>query len=839
MVQRHRQHHPQCARDIASLPLAFGQPHSALERDRWSGLGIAHYDVYVSVDGGALSLWKGDTTATSGQYPVAIGHTYGFAARAVSVVGIQGPVPTSPQASTSVTPTVIHVTTVRGTQVSGSSTPTFSGTFTKPGGATVSGDISCAKVTTATAAIDAALAVGTYTIKASTCTGLVANTGDYTFSYSAKATGFTVTKPVIPAPSVTSLTPTSGSTTGDTKVTIKGSHLTGTSKVQFGTSTATGVKVTSPTKVTATAPAHAAGSVAVTVVTTHGTGTKASAFTFVVPAPTISSLTPTSGSTTGGTKVTIKGSHLTGTSKVQFGTSTATGVKVTSPTKVTATAPAHAAGSVAVTVVTTHGTGTKASAFTFVVPAPTISSLTPTSGSTTGGTKVTIKGSHLTGTSKVQFGTSTATGVKVTSPTKVTATAPAHAAGSVAVTVVTTHGTGTKASAFTFVVPAPTISSLTPTSGSTTGGTKVTIDGSHLTGTTSVLFGTTAATQYTEVSASQLTVTSPPHGAAAVTVAVTTTHGKGQKATAFTFVTPPPPPPPPPPAKTAGYDMVGSDGGVFVFSPPGTTGGFFGSLPGLTPPVRVNNIVGMVPTASDQGYFLVGSDGGVFAFGNAPFLGSLPGLRVTPTQPITGLVPTGTDGGYFLVGKDGGVFAFGNATFAGSLPGIGVHRTDIIGIAATPSGSGYWLVAADGTVYGFGASQTLGSATGTSSPVTAIAGTPDGGGYWIVTANGSVHAFGDAQSYGTLPALGVSPALPVIGIVHTADTHGYWLIGKDGGIFALATPGSWGPCPAWASTSATWWGRCRLRVELGRRSGDGGRGTGECAQLGGTELRRR
>jgi hypothetical protein len=255
------------------------------------------------------------------------------------------------------------------------------------------------------------------------------------------------------------------------------------------------------------------------------------------------------------------------------------------------------------------------------------------------------------------------------------------------------------------------------------------------------------------------------------------------------------PKPPPPPAKTAGYDMVGSDGGVFVFSPPGTTGGFFGSLPGLTPPVHVNNIVGMVPTASDQGYFLVGSDGGVFAFGNAPFLGSLPGLHVTPSQPITGLVPTGTDGGYFLVGKDGGVFAFGNATFAGSLPQIGVHRSDIIGIAATPSGSGYWLVAADGTVYGFGASQTLGSATGSASPVTAIAGTPDGGGYWIVTANGTVHAFGDAQNFGTLPALGVTPALAVIGIVHTADTKGYWLIGSDGGIFAFGDAGFVGSLP--------------------------------------------
>jgi hypothetical protein len=231
----------------------------------------------------------------------------------------------------------------------------------------------------------------------------------------------------------------------------------------------------------------------------------------------------------------------------------------------------------------------------------------------------------------------------------------------------------------------------------------------------------------------------------------------------------------------SGYDLVGRDGGVFVFSPPGICGGFYGSLPADA--VHVDDVVGMVSTNDNQGYFLVGSDGGVFSFGNAPFLGSLPGLGVTPGKPITGIVPTGTDGGYFLVGSDGGVFSFGTAPFLGSLPGEGIDVDNVIGIASTPSGNGYWLVSATGTVYAFGAAHQLGSATGTSSPVSAIAGTPDGGGYWIVTQNGSVHAFGDARNFGTLPSSGVSPAMPIIGIVRTAATAGYWLIGADGGVF--------------------------------------------------------
>jgi hypothetical protein len=231
----------------------------------------------------------------------------------------------------------------------------------------------------------------------------------------------------------------------------------------------------------------------------------------------------------------------------------------------------------------------------------------------------------------------------------------------------------------------------------------------------------------------------------------------------------------------SGYDMVGSDGGVFVF-PEGQSGGFYGSLPGLG--VHVDDIAGMVPSSDDKGYFLVGQDGGVFSFGDAPFLGSLPGLHVS-VHDIKGIVPTADNHGYFLVGSDGGVFTFGDAPFLGSLPGRGIHVDDVIGIAATPSDQGYWVVEADGTVYAFGSATAWGSALGTNSPVAGITSTSDGGGYWIVTQNGGVYPFGDAGNYGSLPKLGVTPARPVIGLVPTADDQGYWLIGSDGGIFAF------------------------------------------------------
>jgi hypothetical protein len=245
------------------------------------------------------------------------------------------------------------------------------------------------------------------------------------------------------------------------------------------------------------------------------------------------------------------------------------------------------------------------------------------------------------------------------------------------------------------------------------------------------------------------------------------------------------------PGVTSGYDMVGSDGGVFVF-PTGQSGGYYGSLPGDN--VHVSNIVGMVPTPSDTGYFLVGSDGGVFSFGNAPFLGSLPGDNVS-VNDIRGIVPTSDNGGYFLVGSDGGVFTFGDAPFLGSLPGSGVHINNVIGIAATPSDQGYWLVTSTGHVYSYGNAANYGSVTGSSSPVSGIDSTPDGGGYWVVAQNGGVYTFGDAGYFGSLPQSGVTPAKPVIGLVPTADQQGYWLIGSDGGIFAYGDASFQGSLP--------------------------------------------
>jgi kumamolisin len=310
-------------------------------------------------------------------------------------------------------------------------------------------------------------------------------------------------------------------------------------------------------------------------------------------------------------------------------------------------------------------------------------------------------------------------------------------------------------------------------------GAEVTISGLGLE-KAAISFGGRAASVIS-ASATSATVFVPA-GSGTVSVSATSPLGAGTSSRGFTF-TPSSAAPPSTLAGAAqsGYDLVGQDGGVFVF-PTNQSGGFFGSLPGLG--VHVRNIAGMVPSPDDNGYFLVGRDGGVFSFGDAPFLGSLPGIHVA-VNDIKGIVPTRDNRGYFLVGRDGGVFSFGDAPFLGSLPGEGIRINNVVGIAATPSDLGYWVVAANGSAYAFGNATNFGSTPSTGSTVSAIASTPDGGGYWIVTQDGSVYDFGDAGSFGSLTSIGVNPTSPVIGLVPTADDQGYWLIGSDGGIFAF------------------------------------------------------
>src|SRR5207249_9868047 len=184
----------------------------------------------------------------------------------------------------------------------------------------------------------------------------------------------------VAAPTVTGVTPTSGPTAGGTSVTIAGTGFQAGATVSFGGSALT-VSTISATSITGTTAAHAAGAVNVTVTNVDTqSGTCSGCFTYVAPAPTVTSVTPTSGPTAGGPSVTVAGTGFQTGATVSFGGSALT-VSTISATSITGTTTPHAAGAVNV-VVTNPDTqsGTCSGCYTYVAPAPTVTSVTPNSG---------------------------------------------------------------------------------------------------------------------------------------------------------------------------------------------------------------------------------------------------------------------------------------------------------------------------------------------------------------------------------------------------------------------------------------------------------------------------
>ena len=152
-----------------------------------------------------------------------------------------------------------------------------------------------------------------------------------------------------------------------------------------------------------------------------------------------------------------------------------------------------------------------------------------------GSTAFTITGTNLTGVTSVKVNGVAATNLVVVSPTSITAQTPAGKAGAKSVAVTTAGGTATKAKAFTYVVPVPTITSIAPTSGTTLGGTAFTITGTNLTGATRVKVNGVAATNVVVVSATSITAKTPKGTAGAKSVTVTTAGGTATKAGGFTY----------------------------------------------------------------------------------------------------------------------------------------------------------------------------------------------------------------------------------------------------------------------------------------------------------------
>ena len=266
---------------------------------------------------------------------------------------------------------------------------------------------------------------------------------------------------------------------------------------------------------------------------------------FTVPAvptnPTVTSLSPTSGPTAGGTVITINGTNFASGATVRVGGALASGVTVLSASQIRATTPAGAAGAQAVQVTNASGaSATLAGAFTYATASsPTLTAVTPTSGPTAGGTTITLTGTNFVAGATVRVGGTAATNVAFVSATQLTARTPAGTAGARDVQVTNPSGqSATRTGGFTYTAAAqaPTLTAVSPTSGPTAGGTTITLTGTNFVSGATVRVGGTAATNVAFVSATSLTARTPAGTAGARDVQVTNPNGQSAtRSGAFTY----------------------------------------------------------------------------------------------------------------------------------------------------------------------------------------------------------------------------------------------------------------------------------------------------------------
>ncbi len=244
--------------------------------------------------------------------------------------------------------------------------------------------------------------------------------------------------------------------------------------------------------------------------------------------PTVSGVSASSGSTGGGTSVTISGTNFNDATAVTFGGVAASSYIINSGTSITAVSPANSAATDDVLVTNTVGTSTITvnDHFTYnAAGAPTVTSLSASSDYISGGASITINGTNLLGASAVNFGSEPATDFWVISNTQILAYDPANSTTGTAFDVTVTTPTGTSTTSvsdqFTYnAFPTPTVTSLNQTFGSSGGGTSVTITGTNFTYADAVYFGDESADNFTINSSTSITVVVPPETAGSIDVTV-------------------------------------------------------------------------------------------------------------------------------------------------------------------------------------------------------------------------------------------------------------------------------------------------------------------------------
>ncbi len=593
-----------------------------------------------------------------------------------------------------------------------------------------------------------------------------ATTGNVVVTASGVSTGG-VSFTVLPTPTLTSLSPTSGAV--GSSVTLTGTNFgstQGTGGVKFNGTAVTSVTSWSSTSIVVLVPTGAStGNV---VVTASGVATSGVSFT-VLPTPTITSLSPSSGAI--GASVTITGTNYgstQGTSTVKFNGTAATSITSWSSTSIVAVVPTGATtGNVVVTVSSVASSGTS---FT-VLPTPTLTSLSPTSGAV--GSSVTLTGTNFgstQGTGGVTFNGAAVTSVTSWASTSIVVLVPTGATTGNA--VVTASGVATGGVSFT-VLPTPTISSLSPTSGAV--GASVTITGTNYgstQGTSTVKFNGTTATSITSWSSTSI-VAVVPTGATTGSVIVTVS-AVASSGTSFTVLATPTLTSLSPTSAAVGASVTLT--GTNFSSAQGAGGVTFnGTAVTSITSWSSTSIVALVPTGATTGNVVVTASGVATSGVSFTVLATPTLTSLSPTSAAVGASVTLT-GTNFGSTQGTGVVKF-NGTTATSITSW--SSTSIVALVPTGATTGNVVVTASGVATSGVSFTVLPTPTLTGlSPTSAAVGAS-------VTLTGT--NFGSTQGAGVVKFNGTTAtsitswsSTSIVALVPTGATTGNVVVTASG-----------------------------------------------------------
>jgi len=339
---------------------------------------------------------------------------------------------------------------------------------------------------------------------------------------SAPATGsFTVVvsreEAAPPAPTLTLLSPASGSALGGDRIEIYGTHLQTTRRVAFGAAPAERWAVDDDGHIWATPPAGT-GPADVRVTTLGGTAT--AAFTYVPGLPVVESLSPSAGPDSGNTEVTVSGRGLDSVVTAWFGNVAEPAAPQSGTEAITYSGAGQ--GAVHVRVGDGNVVSQESANDLFSYAGPVITSLDPAEGDEAGGTLVTINGTGLTGATEVTFGGFPASDLVGVSDTVLTVRSPSGR-GRPDVLVTAQGLTSLPGTGDLFFFDGPTLQSASPPSGPDTGFTTVTLTGTRLDHVENVLFGGVAV-PFTPLSPTSVTAVVPP-GSGGTMISVRSRYG--------------------------------------------------------------------------------------------------------------------------------------------------------------------------------------------------------------------------------------------------------------------------------------------------------------------------